>query len=601
MSSTIAIPEAITLTDTRLGFARTWDDVVEMMEWLKKPRDVLAVDSETSGFDPFAPGARIRLVQFGDVNEAWTLDAERWPGLVQHILETYPGEIAFHNAGFDMKWFAAHYPGIKLPWSRTTDTMILARIDPELHTAKLKDLGSHLWGPAAAMGETALHTAMKNNGWEWDTVPMELPAYSQYAALDCILTARLYRHLEHFKRGQTARIVSLEHEVRRIANGMELRGFRVDRPYCEEKWEELGKFIDHAQQFCKDKYGVSIGSNQQLAKWFEAEGVELSERTANGALSMSKDVLEVLAPKYELADMALKSRKSTKIRSAYFENILKFSEADGRAHCQIQTMEARTGRMSIKDPALQTLPSKGEGAMVRKAFLPTEGHVIYSADYSSIESRLAAHFGEDDNMVEAFRVVDEEGGDFFVELGKKIWDPDFKKSDPRRAVAKVIVYSGLYGAGVSKMAATAGVSEAEMSKIRDEFFESFPAIKACQKLFSAEAEANYRKSGIAYVTSTFGRDLRIDPDKIYTAANYKIQSHAAEILKQAIVNCDMLGIGDWLALPIHDELVLDVPATEDPVEVIATLREAMEVTPDMGYRVPLPISPEGPMDRWDSK
>ena len=104
-----------------------------------------------------------------------------------------------------------------------------------------------------------------------------------------------------------------------------------------------------------------------------------------------------------------------------------------------------------------------------------------------------------------------------------------------------------------------------------------------------------------FVTTNFGRDLRLDPDKLYTAANYAIQGHAAELLKQAIVNCDMAGLGDFLTLPIHDELVFDVPKSEDPLEVFAQIRECMEVTKEMGYRVPLPVQPEGPMDRWDSK
>lgn len=926
MTSTIAIPEAITLTDTLTGFARSWEEVCELMEWLKQPRDVLAIDTETSGLDPFEPGARVRLVQFGDVNGAWTLDAERWPGLVYDILSTYPGQIAMHNSAFDMKWLAVHYPGIKLPWSRTTDTMTLARIDPKLHTAGLKELGKQFWGPAAAFGQEALESAMKRNKWTWDTVPMELPSYSQYAALDCILTARLYRELEHLKRGKTERIVALEHEVRRIANGMELRGFRVDRPYCQEKFEDLGVFIDQAKAYAKDKYGVSIGSTQQLGKWFEDNGVELTERTAGGAPSMGKEVLENLAPEYELADLALKSRNSTKIRSAYFGNILTASEADGRVHCSINTMEARTGRMclptshklvtdrgvvpvdeirigdrtidssgawttvravhryddqetviretegvrleataehrwvtwsergvrrveplssarrtiqlvpdgeradltstsfsaktdgqrfaalvgllvsdgrcaqgsvpgegmrahvyqcegkfydeflrvipeeavmydrvtsadtksgphheirikmkwlrprleqaglsvtttlrnspdltawvasldadevwaflqavwlsdgstahpvngqiscgsehlreaiqlaayrcgyrsrvsndgrggwSTKDrlgvklshrgvntrhmkvstgradvwcvstdsgtftawsdgplgtpyltgnsvvrPALQTLPSKGEGAMVRRAFLPSEGHVIYSADYSSIESRLAANFGDDPNMVEAFRIVDEEGGDFFVELGKKIWDPNFQKSDPRRALAKIVMYSGMYGAGVAKQAATAKISEGEMRVIVDDLYREFPAIKNCQRRYTAEAETNYRREGMAFITTPFGRDLKIDPDKTYTGGNYALQGHAAELLKQALVNCDMSGLGEWLTLPVHDEIVFDVPEDEDPVEILAAIKEAMEVTPDMGYALPLPISAEGPMDRWDAK
>lgn len=597
----MSFPVEVALEQTQVGFAQSWEEVSALMEWLKKPRDVLAIDTETSGISPYEKGARIRLAQFGDVNEAWSLDALRWPGLVQHIVETYPGEIVLHNGAFDYKWLAVTYPGIKLPWSRSTDTMLLARIDPYSENAGLKPLSVKHFGGKAAVGQAVLQEAMNKNGWTWDTVPLELPAYSQYAALDCILTARLYRKLKHIKTGPTARICDLEHNVRRIANNMELRGFLVDREYCEEKLLALDKYVEDVKVYCKDTYDVEIGSTMQLGRYFEKQGVELVERTGTGAPKMTAEVLEWLSGKYEVADLALKARKSDKVRGTYFENILKFSEFDGRVHCQINTLEARTGRMSITAPALQTLPTKGEGATVRKAFLPTPGHMLYSADYSSIESRLAAHFGKDENMIEAFRVVDEEGGDFFVELGKNIWGPDFTKADPRRAMAKVVVYSGLYGAGVHKMAMAAKVEDHEMQKISDDLFASYPAIKNCQKIFTGEAERNNRSGEFPYITTNFGRELRIDAQKMYTAANYAIQGHAAELLKQAVVNCDMAGLGEYLTLPIHDELVFDVPETRDSVEIIHEIRECMEVTKDMGYLVPLPVSPEGPMDRWDAK
>lgn len=597
----MSFPVEVPLDKTQVGFAQGWDDVQLLMEWLKRPRDVLAIDSETSGISPYEKGARIRLVQFGDVNEAWSLDALRWPGLVQHIIETYPGEIVLHNGAFDYKWFAVTYPGIKLPWSRSTDTMLLARIDPLSLSADLKGLSVKHFGPAAGVGQRMLNEGMANNKWTWDTVPLDFPPYSQYAALDCILTARLYRKLQHIKTGSTARVCELEHNVRRIANNMELRGFRVDRGYCEEKLITLDKYVEDVKVYCRDTYNLEIGSTKQLGEYFVAQGEELPERTATGAPKMTAEVLEFLSGKYEVADLALKARKSDKVRGTYFENILKFSEFDGRVHCQINTLEARTGRMSITSPALQTLPTKGEGATVRQAFLPSEGNVIYSADYSSIESRLAAHFGRDDNMIEAFRVVDEEAGDFFVELGKNIWGPQFTKADPRRAMAKVVVYSGLYGAGVHKMAMAAKVEDHEMQKISDDLFASYPAIKNCQKIFTGEAERNNRNGEFPFITTNFGRELRIDPEKMYTAANYAIQGHAAELLKQALVNCDMAGLGDFLTLPIHDELVFDVPKEYDSKEIINEIRECMEVTKDMGYLVPLPVSPEGPMERWDAK
>src|SRR4029453_4732599 len=102
--------------------------------------------------------------------------------------------------------------------------------------------------------------------------------------------------------------------------------------------------------------------------------------------------------------------------STYFKNFIEKND-DGIVHPQIRTMGARTGRMSVTAPALQTLP-KDDSMGVRRAFVPrNEGDVLISCDYSQVEMRLLAHFSGDPALQAAFREADETGGDFFVTIG----------------------------------------------------------------------------------------------------------------------------------------------------------------------------------------
>jgi len=595
------MPGEVPLEDTKIGTVDTFAELQEMMRWLgeSRGRTVLAVDTETMDLDSYAPDARVRLFQIGTENEAWVINAEKYPGICQEILETYNDtDIAFHNIAFDARYMQVVWPDLKFPWHIAHDTMLMCRIHDNEAPAGLKAVSDRLFGPQATAGQRALEMTMKNGGWSWATVPMSAPAYRIYSGVDVLLTARLFRRMEHVHSGEFKAVYDLERETRRIGTQMELRGIRVDRPYCEERRAALALKIDASKLKCREEYGVEIGSTMQLSKWFTEQGESLPDRTPTGLPMMGAEQLEKLAKKYELAEIALACRKDDKLRGTYYANVLKFSGHDGRVHAQINTLEAETGRQSVSNPSLQNFPSRGPGAESRKAFLASEGHRIYSADYSSLESRLAAHFARDEPMRETFRVVDQEGGDFFTELCKGLFGPEFTKADSRRGLVKTTMYASLYGGGLEKMAEAAEVPLEVMRAVAEPMFARYSAIKGSQKMFMDIATRNVRRYGRPFVTTPLGRRLYVNPRMMFTASNRAIQGHGAELLKQAMVNIDHGPLGDFLVLTVHDEMLLDVPNDFDPREVYEEMRSAMEVTQDMGYFVPIPISPVGPHERW---
>jgi hypothetical protein len=222
---------------------------------------------------------------------------------------------------------------------------------------------------------------------------------------------------------------------------MELNGARVDLDYSQKQLDMLTSYTDSVKSWAKQKYsGTSITSNVQLVRLFEKMGAEITETTPSGQKSMTKEQLQMLqrdgnSEIQVLAEAVLKQRQADKLASSYFSNFIS-DNIDGFVHPSIRTMGARTGRMSITGPALQTLPS-GD-AVVRNAFIPKQdGWGIISSDLDQVEFRLTANLSEDPKLIALFHESDKIGGDVFTEIMKDVYqDNSLVKSDPRRKLIK---------------------------------------------------------------------------------------------------------------------------------------------------------------------
>src|SRR5690606_29425952 len=201
----------------------------------------------------------------------------------------------------------------------------------------------------------------------------------------------------------------LEMSTLRICSGMEDRGINIDVEYCEQQRDKLDVYVENAKSWALKEHGVKLGSTQSLAAFIENTlGGTIAKRTARGAPSVDKESLEALLKSdnkavAEFAKFVSDVRKADKIRGSYFENFLK-DHTDGVLHPSIKTMRAVTGRMSITDPALQTLHSND--AIVRNAIVARPGQVICTSDKDQVEFRIYAHLSEDEALIETFREAD---------------------------------------------------------------------------------------------------------------------------------------------------------------------------------------------------
>lgn len=582
------------------------DEAMAFKRWLgeRHENNLISVDTETTGFDPNAPKAAIRLIQFGDTQTGWAMSWQDWRGVALEAMREWEGMFAAHNLAFEYRWLAAHSP-VNLPRDRSVDTMLAAHIHNPLEKAGLKPLAAKYVDRDSAAGQNLLHEAFNEHGWGWDTVPVTYAPYWSYAALDCVLTSRLWdKYRPEMTGGGPYRgVFDLEMAVRFIVSAMEHRGARIDMDYSKTKMYDLVTAAERIETWCEGAFGINIQSVTQLGAKLVELGGELFDFTPTGKPKVDKYTLKVLADPdngypvavQTLAQQALYARRARKFASAYFSNFID-RNVDGFIHADIRTLGARTARMSVGNPALQQIPK--DNALVRNAFIPRDGNVLVTCDYSQIEMRLLAELSSDAGLQAAFNDADATGGDFFVEIGKQVYaDPGFTKKDKRRGLIKNTMYGKAYGAGPAKMAESAGVPVDRMRVVVESIDERFPGIKSFMSAIESTGVERERKEGEGYVITPLGRRLPADKGKIYTLTNYTIQSWAADVLKKALVRLDAAGYDEFMILPVHDEVVLDIP------EAYAeqALRDVPLIMQELDHAVPLTADSEGGFDRWGRK
>lgn len=580
----------MSLDDVELTLVENTEDIFAFMRWLSENRrPVLGADTETTGLNYRRD--RIRLVQFGDTNAGWAIPWEMWAGVVHEVFRKYEEPIVFHNGAFDIPLLL--HNGVRIRWDQIEDTLVMAHLidPPSLHG--LKPLAVKLIDPRADDGEAALKQGMHANKWTWATVPFKFEPYWVYSALDPVLAARLYEKFIPTVRQQFSSLYDTEMAVLRIMTQARMRGALIDTHYCRERHAALGEQAAELAARVEADWGISPSSGDKLAARLVADGVPLIKQTKTGKWSMDKEVMEGLENVgHPLARLVLDWRRATRFRKAYFQAILDAADEDGYLHASINTLGARTGRMSVSDPPLQQIPS--HDAEVRTAFLPSPGSSLLSIDFSNIEVRILAHFAQDPTMIEAFL----NGEDIHLAMARRMYGPDAGPKERKQSKSGTL--GRQYGIGDKKFAIQQGVSIPEAQAFLAAYDETFPGVPEFIENLELAAEGRRRSEGQGYVLSPSGRRHTLTPYEErdgawYKLVNYLCQGTAADVLKEKTVALDHAGLTEFLVLPIHDELLWDAPA--DQVDDIA--HEAIAVMEDReSFAVPITVDAEIYDDNW---
>ncbi len=387
---------------------------------------------------------------------------------------------------------------------------------------------------------------------------------------------------------------SIEIPLIPVLADMEMTGIRLDSAFLKNLSVELKGRLDYIEREIYRLAGrqFNIASPKQLAEiLFEKLGLPSQKKTKTG-YSTDITVLQSLAQSHELPAMVIQYRELTKLIGTYIDTLPALvNPSTGRIHPTFQQAVASTGRLSCRDPNLQNIPVRGEiGREIRKAFIPAEGNLILSADYSQIELRVMAHLSGDENLIAAFH----EGKDVHASTASRIFGvPEAEVTRDQRRMAKVINFGVIYGMTAWGVGDRLDIDFSKARNFIDAYFERFPGVAKYMKESAALAEER------GFVETILGRRRYFPELKAggqskklaeRAAINTPIQGSAADIIKIAMLNIHAKlyeeGLSAKMVSTVHDELVFDVPKAE--LEAVKNaVRETMESAASL--RVPLVV------------
>lgn len=418
-----------------------------------------------------------------------------------------------------------------------------------------------------------------------------------YACEDADVTLKLKNVLEkELKENDAERLFyDIEMPLVPVLVHIERNGVLLD---TEALKQSSAHFTAQMEQIEKEIYELAgetfnIASPKQVGEvlFDKLKIIEKAKKTKTGQYVTSEEVLESLRHKHPVVEKILEHRGLKKLLGTYIDALPQLiNPRTGRVHTSFNQTVTATGRLSSSNPNLQNIPIRDEnGKEIRKAFIPDEGCLFFSADYSQIELRIMAHLSEDKNMIDAFL----SNHDIHAATAAKIYKIDLKDvgSDMRRK-AKTANFGIIYGISVFGLAERMNVDRKEAKELIDGYFETYPGVKAyMDKSIQVAQEKGYvetifhRKRFLPDINS---RNAVVRGYAERNAINAPIQGSAADIIKVAMARIyqrfQAEGIQAKMILQVHDELNFSVPVNEkERVEEIVI--EEME----KAYRMHVPL------------
>ena len=459
------------------------------------------------------------------------------------------------------------------------DTMIAHYlIQPELHH-NMDYMAETLLGYQTIHIEELLGPKGKKQKNMRDLSPTDI---YEYAAEDADITLRLKNILEPRLKelGVEELFWNIEMPLVRVLADMELNGVCLDT----EALQDTSKiFTERMKQYEQEIYKeageeFNISSPKQVGDilFGKLQIMDKPKKTKTGQYVTSEEVLQSLESKSPIVRNILNYRGMKKLLSTYIDALPKLiNPRTGHIHTSFNQALTATGRLSSSDPNLQNIPVRtDDGKEIRKCFIPEEGCLFFSADYSQIELRIMAHLSEDENMMEAFR----EGHDIHRATAAKIWHVDIDKvTDAQRKKAKQANFGIIYGITTYGLAQRMDIPNGEAKELIEGYFRTFPKVQA----YMEHAKEVARAKGYAetlfhrrrYLADINSRNATVRGFAERNAINAPIQGTEADIIKVAMVRIwerfKKEGIRSKMILQVHDELNFSVfPEEREQVERI---------------------------------
>lgn len=415
----------------------------------------------------------------------------------------------------------------------------------------------------------------------------------EYACEDADVTLRLYHALEPKLKevGGERLFWEIEMPLVTVLAEMEETGVRLDTEALQDTSrvfnERMRQYEARIYQEAGEEFNISSPKQVGDILFGKLQLVEKPKKTKTGQYVTSEEVLQSLSPKHPIVADILAYRGLKKLLSTYVDALPKLiNPRTGHIHTSFNQAVTATGRLSSSDPNLQNIPVRDDGKEIRKCFIPEEGCLFFSADYSQIELRIMAHLSGDENMIEAFR----EGFDIHRATAAKIWHEAMEEvSDAQRKKAKQANFGIIYGITAFGLAQRMGIPNGEARDLIEGYFKTFPNVHA----YMEKAKQEARERG--YAETIFGRrrylpDINSRNNTVRSfaernAINAPIQGSEADIIKIAMIRIHRRfaeeGLRSKMILQVHDELNFSVyPEEKERVEriVVEEMQQACHLS-----------------------
>jgi DNA polymerase-1 len=435
----------------------------------------------------------------------------------------------------------------------------------------------------------------------FDLVPVERAAAYSCEHADAAL--RLWRKLQPELAANRLITVyeTLERPLPPILAAMEREGVKIDPQMLSRL---SGDFAQRMLQYEAEAYGLAgkefnLGSPKQLGEiLFDEMKLSGGSKTKTGAWSTDAAILEDLAEEHDLPAKVLEWRQLSKLRSTYTEALqAAVNPETRRVHTTYALAASTTGRLASNDPNLQNIPIRTEeGRRIREAFIPEQGNVLVSADYSQIELRLLAHVADIPQLKQAFA----DGVDIHARTASEMFGvPVEGMPKDVRNNAKAINFGIIYGISAFGLARNLGIARDEAAAYIKKYFERFPGIRDYMEETKTFARAN------GYVKTIFGRRIWVKgiqsknpSERAFgerQSINAPLQGAAADIIRRAMVRLPpalaKAKLKSRMLLQVHDELVFEAP--KDEADKLCKLaKDVMEAAPEPAAVLSVPLTVE---------
>ena len=594
-----------------LGLKETPHDyqLIESEEEARKIRDyfltkeILSFDTETTStnaIDAELVGLSFAVEEFKAVYVAVPAEREAAQRMVDIFRPLYEDEHIMkvgQNIKYDYEVLRRYGIEVRGPMF---DTMLAHYIvQPELHH-NMDYMAETLLGYQTIHIDQLIGPRGKGQRSMRDLQPQEV---YEYAAEDADVTLRLKNVLEQkLKEVDGERLFyDIEMPLVPVLAEMELTGVCLDTAALAETGKNFNRRLAEYEQKIYSEAGetFNISSPKQVGDilFGKMKIVEKPKKTKTGQYVTSEEVLTQLRSRAPIVDDILSYRGLQKLLGTYVEALPRLiNPRTGHIHTCFNQAITATGRLSSSDPNLQNIPIRDDdGKEIRKSFVPEPGCLFFSADYSQIELRIMAHLSQDEHMLDAFR----SGTDIHAATAAKIWHVPVEEVTPeQRKKAKQANFGIIYGISTYGLAQRMNISNSEARQLIDDYFSTFPRVKA----YMDEAIATCREKGYAetiyhrrrYLPDIASRNATVRGFAERNAINAPIQGSEADIIKVAMIHIFKRfateGLRSRMILQVHDELNFSVyPEEREQVERIVleemenACRLSIPLTADAGW------------------